>query len=211
MLSGAVLSGGLGTRMGKEKGMMVLGGVPLVRRVADIVAGVTDEVIVSVGPGKSSLYRGVVGDKARIVEDREADIGPLEGMSRAFEAAEGEYVIVSPCDTPFLKQELCRSISSKARGMDGAVPVVRGYLEPLHGAYDRVRCLRAIERAIKEGGRRATEVVETLDIMRIDEEDLRAFDPELSSFENLNSPEAMKEAERRLASDPGHMPQPRRG
>ncbi len=135
-----------------------------------------------------------------MAEDERGDIGPIEGLITALGAAREDYVIVAPCDTPFLRADLCEAIASFAKGRDGAVPVVRSYLEPLHSAYRRRRCLAAFEEALEEGERKLGDIYRRLDMLRIDEEELRVLDPHLESFWNINTPEDLALAERRITA-----------
>jgi molybdopterin-guanine dinucleotide biosynthesis protein A len=198
MLSGAILSGGMSTRMGEEKGLAVLGGKPLVSYVARTLESVADEIVIAVARGMSRRYREVLGDEYTIAEDDRAGVGPLQGLVTALSAAEKNTVIVSPCDTPFLKVDLCESIVSLARKRDGAVPRVRGNFEPLHGVYARIKCLAAFEEAIAEGRQRPVDAYRMLNLEYIDEEIVRVTDPRLESFWNLNSREDLELAEERL-------------
>lgn len=198
MISGAVLSGGSSSRMGEEKGLVKLGGVPMVYYVAKTMELLADEVVVAVAPGMADAYKQVLGEDKRVVEDEQARAGPLAGLVTALREAKGDYVIVCPCDTPFLRLDVCQAIVMLAKGRDGAVPVVRGYLEPLHSAYKRRHCLAAFEEAIDEGVKKISEAYQLLHMVRIEEEDLRALDPHLESFWNINTAEDLQEAERRL-------------
>ena len=53
MLTGIVLSGGDGTRMGQDKGLLMLRGDPMVSYVIDAMLGTVDEVVISVGKGQA--------------------------------------------------------------------------------------------------------------------------------------------------------------
>lgn len=200
MLSALILSGGHGSRMGRDKGLVELGHVPLVKYVADVVSAMADEVVISVAKGRRESYSDVLGDKFRFVEDHQEGIGPLEGLVRGLDAARGEYVLVSPCDTPFLKKRVCEAIVEAASEKDGAVPKTgREHLEPLHGAYLRKPCAGAFKQALARGGRTPTHAYRTLDIVFLDESAIREIDPELQSFWNINSPEDLERAEGQLA------------
>lgn len=198
MLTGAVLSGGTSNRMGEEKGLVKLGGIPMVYYVAKTMELLADEVVVAVAPGMAERYRQVLGEERRIVEDKEAAEGPLAGLVTILREAKGDYVMVSPCDTPFVRLDVCQAIVMFAKGRDGAVPRVRGYLEPLHSAYKRRHCLAAFEEALDEGIRKASDAYKLLRMVHVEEEDLRALDPHLESFWNVNTSEDLEEAERRL-------------
>jgi len=184
--------------MGEEKGLALLGGKPLISYVARTLESVADEIVIAVAKGMSGRYREALGDEYMIAEDKRAGVGPLEGLVTALSAAHEDSVLISPCDTPFLKVDLCKSIVSLARKRDGAVPRIRGDFEPLHGVYARIKCLAAFEEAMEEGGRRPVDAYKMLDLEYIDEDIVRVMDPRLESFWNLNSPEDLELAEKRL-------------
>ncbi len=200
MLTGLVLSGGEGSRLGQEKGLLNLNGDPMLSRVVDGMLGLVDEVVIAVGKGRAKLYEDYREIGFEIVEDREAGVGPLEGLVCGMKVARGDYLIVGPCDTPFLKQEVCRLVLSKAEGKDGAVPIVRGMYEPLHGAYNRSATLRAFETALMGGKRKVADSYIGLNLARVEEAELRAVDADLVSFWNLNGPQEIALAEKRLRS-----------
>jgi len=200
MLSALILAGGLGSRMGTDKGLAQLGGAPLVRHIGDVLSGVADEVVVSVAHGKAGLYSEILGDLFRYVEDKDEGVGPLEGLVQGLRFARGDYVIVSPCDTPFLRKAVCESVIRSAMGRDGSVPMTgRTYLEPLHAAYRRGRCAEVFGTALSKGGRAPQEAFRGLDLVFLREEEVRGLDPDLLSFWNINSPEDLRKAESQLA------------
>jgi len=184
--------------MGEEKGLALLGGEPLISHVARTMGGLVDEVVIAVARGMSERYRETLGGGFVIAEDERAEIGPLEGLVTAFTAARGEYVLVSPCDTPFLKDEVCRSIISLASKRDGAVPRIGENFEPLHGVYRRIKCLAAFSEALAEGKRKPVDAYDMLDLEYVDEDIVRVTDPRLESFWNLNNPGDLELAEDRL-------------
>jgi molybdopterin-guanine dinucleotide biosynthesis protein A len=195
MLSAVVLSGGSGTRMGSEKGLLMFRGMPLVARVVDAMSSVADEVVVSVAPGMSSAYRSALGDAPVLVEDRHQGVGPLEGLTTSFAVAKGGLVATSPCDTPFLRAELVTAVVESIGDADIAVPSVGGLLEPLHAAYRRDTCRDAFERALAKGEHKIVSAYSGLRVSPVDERKLRAADPGLRSFVNLNSRDELVMAE----------------
>jgi molybdopterin-guanine dinucleotide biosynthesis protein A len=200
MMTGVVLAGGSGTRLGEYKPLVPFGGGALVEYVVRLFRQVVDEVVVSVARGTSDRYSDLLDEDVVIVEDRESGLGPLEGMIVGFRAAAGEYTLMSPCDTPFISKDVCRTIIQTAFGRDGAVPFVHGYFEPLHGSYRTDSSLHAFERALSAGKRKPKDAYEDLDIVAVDEEVLRGFDPELWSFWNINSRTELDRANAHLES-----------
>ncbi len=182
--------------MGKDKGLVPLAGQPLVKYVAKVLSSVAEEVIVSVARDRREVYANALGDDFEFVEDKEDGQGPLEGLVRGLDAARGDYVVVSPCDTPFLRKEVCEAIIRAASGKDAAVPKTGfRFLEPLHGVYRRSTCGDAFAKTLASGRRTPTLAYDELDIVFLDEPTLRTIDPDLLSFRNVNSPEELRKAE----------------
>lgn len=198
MLSGAILSGGTGSRMGQEKGLTTFAGRPLVLHVVEAMRAVTEEVVIAVARGMGPIYRAVLGTDFVIVEDAGTVPSPLQGLLTSLGAASGEYVLVSPCDTPLLKPGVCRAIAAKAEGMDGAVPKVRGYIEPLHGTYLRTKARAVFQEAYDHGKLKVSDACGDLRLAIVEESVLRGVDPELDSFWNLNTPLDLELAEAKL-------------
>lgn len=185
--------------MGQEKGLTLLHGEPLITHVSRAMESVVDEIVVSVSKGMRPRYVEVLDEDYVIVEDRRPGLGPVEGLISGLSAARSEYVLFSPCDTPFLGPKVCELIISSASGADGAVPKTgKSYFEPLHGAYRRRECLSAFGEAVVKGGGRPSYAYEMLDLRFVPEEDLRSVDPTLESFWNINTPRDLKSAEKRI-------------
>ncbi len=184
--------------MGHDKGLALLHGEPFIVHVSRAMEGVVDEIVISVSRGMRSRYEGILDADYVVVEDRRAGLGPLEGLMTVLSAARSEYVLFSPCDTPFLRPKVCELIVSSAVDRDGAVPKTgKSYFEPLHGAYRRRECLPAFEDAIVMGGGRPSYAYERLNLRYVAEQELRAVDPELESFWNINSPRDLESIEER--------------
>jgi molybdopterin-guanine dinucleotide biosynthesis protein A len=198
MLSAVVLAGGKGSRMGAEKALIRLGSDPMICHVLDTVCEVADEVFVSVSKGAGSRYVEVVGTLATIVEDEETGRGPLEGLRRVFRQARGEYVLVTPCDTPFISADVLRLLAQKAAGRDAAVPVVRGYVEPLLAAYRKHETVAIFDEELTQGNGKMGNVVARMDVNLVPESDIVPIDPLLRSFWNINSREELARAEKML-------------
>lgn len=199
MLSGVILAGGSGSRMGREKGLVCIGGRPMVTSVADAVSRVADEVFIAVGMGRRETYSRICSQKVCLVEDSVQGRGPLEGLMNSFIRAKGEYVVVAPCDTPFLRSEVLEMLRARATGSDGAVPVVRGYIEPLVAVYGRNAALRSFQEELTEGRGKVGDAVARLALNLVHERELKALDPELLSFWNVNTEDDLVKAKRMMS------------
>lgn len=112
-ISAIVLAGGQGRRMGgQDKGLIQLAGRPLVERVLERIAPQADEVLISANRHLDVYAR--LGH--RVVTDRQADfLGPMAGIHAAGQLAQGEWLLVVPCDAPFLPNDLARRLLTEAQ------------------------------------------------------------------------------------------------
>lgn len=195
MLSGVILAGGKGSRIGGDKGLADVGGQPMLLHVLGALLEVTDDIVVAVSEGAGPTYRRVLGPAIRTVEDRTPDKGPLEGLSNALERVRHDLVAVVPCDVPFLRADVLGLLVSRAAGRDGAVPVVNGFLEPLVAVYGREAGLECFVRELDTGVGKVGNAVLHMDVCRVEEEDLRAIDEHLLSFWNVNSKDDLTRAD----------------
>jgi len=198
MLTGVVLSGGEGSRMGQDKGLVNLRGDPMVSYVIDAMLGLVNEIVISVAKGRGPRYDEFAEIGFEVVEDRASGIGPVEGILCALKVARGDYILVSPCDTPFLKPRICDLLLSRASGKDGAVPVIKDKFEPVHGAFNRVAAVKAFDAVLAAGKRKPSDAYGRLDMVFVDEATLRTVDPDLESFWNLNTPQDLRSAENKI-------------
>jgi molybdopterin-guanine dinucleotide biosynthesis protein A len=118
------------------------------------------------------------------------------GLASGLRAASGELCVVVACDLPFLNAALIERLVELAEGWDLVAPIVAGQPEPTHAVYRRATCLPAIDRALARGERRMISFWPEVRVRAVPEEELRALDPDLRSFFNVNTPADLELAER---------------
>ena len=123
----------------------------------------------------------------RTVDDARPEQCPLVGIYSGLCAANTDLAFVLACDLPFVKPELVQHLLSCAHEADIVVPIVNGYYEPLCAVYRRT-ANPVIQETLDQGARKITEIYDRLCLKKVAEPDIRRFDPELSSFVNLNTP-----------------------
>ena len=182
MVSAAVLAGGASQRMAQDKAWVALAdGRPFVGRAIDVLTELADEVfIVANDPRFASL--GVP-----VFVDDHAGAGPLGGIATALRRASHERVLVAACDLPFMSPDVWRFLLQRADAAhDAVIPVVDGRWQVLHGVYARA-ALPTVLNALRSGDLTVETAVRQLRARSVPDEELRAVDPELRSFMNVNT------------------------
>ena len=130
-LSGAILAGGRGLRMGAaDKGLLPFLGRPLISHVIERISPQVNEIIVSANRHHQSYEQW----GCRVVSDRDGGgSGPLAGIARILEEVTTAYVLVVPCDMPFLPTSLAGALLATltACGAEAAVAHGAGRVQPL--------------------------------------------------------------------------------
>lgn len=192
-LGGVVLAGGRSARMGTDKATLDWFGIPLVVHVASLVrASVDGPVVVVAAPGQElpSLPDGI-----ELGLDETRDQGPLEGLLAGLGQLKGraEVAIVTGVDAVVLPPALVAGLYAALGDAAVAAGVVDGWVQPLPAVYrvalaERVRSLRT------KGRRALRELLQAVDVARVEEPRLRELDPELASFRRLNTPDELAAA-----------------
>lgn len=137
-----ILSGGQSKRMGRDKGLLPIDGVPMIGKIAGQLSGNFREVLVSGDPQKYDFPH------TRTVPDLEADRGPLMGLLSTLRASESELNWVTTCDMPEPNMGFVRKMIRHMEDCDAVVPVdSNGWKQPLIGLY-RKGVSEAIEERI---------------------------------------------------------------
>ncbi len=134
-LGAVILAGGESSRMGRDKAWVTVAGQPLMVRANRAIreAGVC-EVYISGHGGRDYSSLG-----CPVLVDREPGFGPLAGMDRALEEVRAPLLLVLAVDLPRLDAEFIRLLAAQCDPLTGAIPRVRGQLEPLAAIYPK-RC-----------------------------------------------------------------------
>jgi molybdopterin-guanine dinucleotide biosynthesis protein A len=182
--------------MGTPKAALEWHGSTLLYRTAGIVARATGGPVVVVrAPGQDlpELPAGIV-----VADDPHEGKGPVQGIAAGLTALTGlaGVAFVSSTDMPFLHPAFIRRVLrvlDDSAGTDVALPVARGYRQPLAAAY-RVSLAGAAERLVTEDRLRPAYLfaecrVQTLDAAALKRDPaLAALDPDLDSVLNVNTP-----------------------
>ncbi|KAB3547661.1 MAG: molybdenum cofactor guanylyltransferase, partial [ANME-2 cluster archaeon] len=143
MRTGIILCGGRSRRFGKDKALLTLEGVPMVRRMAGRISQVVDEIIIAARDSaqcESLAAISAVPDGAEVVCDPVRGYGPVAGILAGLSASKSEYSICLACDLPYVNPDVIDALFGRveANNSDVAIPKhPNGILEPLHAVYGR--------------------------------------------------------------------------
>lgn len=168
-VTGLVVAGGRSTRFGDcDKALAPVAGTPMLRRVAERVTPLVDELVVNCRREQREAFADALDGCAltpRFAVDQVPDRGPVAGLRTGLRVAAGERAIAVACDVPALPTPLVGYLCSRARATDAAavVPEADGRRQPLCAAYDVDAAREATTRAIARGDDRLRAVLADLD------------------------------------------------
>lgn len=177
-----VLTGGKSSRMGRPKALLPFDGEPLIAHVVRGLKKMFAEAVVVAAPGQELPIL-----PAALVRDEVAYQGPVSGIYHGLKASTKEVCFVTSCDAPFLKLQLIAHLLSRISDCDVVVPYWQERFQPLHAAYRR-SVMPLLKEQLERGELRPIFLYDKVRTRKVDEDEIRRFDPEGLSFLNMNSP-----------------------
>ena len=203
MRSGVIIAGGYSTRFGEtDKAVAELAGQPMIRRVANRLEPVIDELVVNCRPAQTEPIRAAMDDYPLAVQyglDEQSGLGPVAGIRNGLQPTNGEYAAVVACDMPFVEPVLIEFLFEQAASADAAVPRLESdYYEPTQAVYRVESMSAACERALDTDGPRIVDAIEELsEVIVVDQSAVESV-ASTESFENINTPEELAAATERF-------------
>ena len=174
--------------MGTSKALLLFDDEPLIVHVVATLQRLFADVVVVAAPEQDLPSMPV-----RLVSDEVAYQGPVGGIYYGLMATGSDAAFVTSCDSVFLSIDLIAHLLDQLPEHDVVVPHWQGRFQPLHAVY-RKHCANAIASLEASGEKRLTANANAVNARRVGELELRAIDPELSSFFNVNTPEDYQRA-----------------
>ena len=202
-ITAVVLAGGRSRRLGRNKALELIGGVPLVTRVTSAIRPISSETLIVVAEEEQAQVLPLP-TYVQVVRDLYPNAGSLGGILTGLTAATGVWALVVACDMPFLSQALLAEMASARDGCDAVVPLLDGRPEPTHALYSK-DCLEPIRKNLEAGELKISAFFEMVKVKYLPQPTVEALDPGLWSFFNVNTPSDLEIAMARaaeMASDP---------
>ena len=182
-VTGVVLAGGLGRRMGGvDKGLQELRGRPMVQWVLERFAPQVSEIVINANQNRE---RYAAFGHAVVSDDIGGFAGPLAGLHAGLNAAKHPLVCTVPCDSPFLPLDLVKRLSSSLENRDLAVARTGDQPHPVFALMKR-EVRESLEAFLAQGGRKIDAWYAALQVVEV------PFDDEADAFRNINTLEELR-------------------
>jgi molybdopterin-guanine dinucleotide biosynthesis protein A len=213
-----ILSGGRAERFQnahetwQDKALVSLLGKPLLIHAVENVSEVVEEVVICVNNEKRRAQYSEILTKhgmkdIRVLIDEPCNHlgGPIVGILTGLTATKADYCFTLPSDMPLLQPKVINHMFNSAKDTRVVVPMwPNGRLETLTMVLKKPEVLEIARTLCMLGRPRSDDIIRgalnALLISTMDE--IRAFDPELKSFININSQEDLTRLQPRQAQGP---------
>jgi molybdopterin-guanine dinucleotide biosynthesis protein A len=196
----------------QDKALVELFGKPLLVHAIENVREIVDEVFVSVNNEKREtqylevLAKHGVGNVKLLVDEQSNCIGgPLVGILTGLKALKADYCFTLPSDMPLIQPEVVKFMFDSAKDVRVVVPMwPNGRLETLMMVLKRPEALEIAQTLCQLGRPRSDDIIRgALNVRLISiTGEIKALDPELKSFININSPADLSQLQPRQALGP---------
>ncbi len=178
-MTGIVLAGGLGSRIGCDKALLPWGDTIILKEIISQMSEMCDDLIVVRNTPLESAMPGV-----RVVRDIYTQMGPLGGIHAGLSIARYDYAFVTACDMPHIPPGAIRHLFEESAGYDIVLPATGSNYEPLFACYSR-NCLPVIEDLLRRDVRKIIEILPLVKYKTIAREYFLSMDPLI--FSNINT------------------------
>ncbi len=192
-----ILCGGKSSRMGQDKGSMIIHDKPMIKHILTTLNHqITEAIIVLNDSERIAKYGKFINPqdytyKITFVEDKIKNKGPMPGIMTGLEQINSNYALILPCDSPYVSKNYVNTIFKE---IDNNYQAIVPYhdsenklktSEPLHSIYNK-NIIPEIEDLISNDVLHIKGLIEKIDakFVLIDNKKI-----EKKEFRNLNRPQ----------------------
>jgi molybdopterin-guanine dinucleotide biosynthesis protein A len=192
-ITGLVLAGGLGRRMGgTDKGLVELAGRPMVEHVLDALRPQVGPLLIN---ANRNLDRYAAYGHPVISDTLQGYVGPLAGVLSALQRLATGLLVTVPCDAPLVAPDLVSRLYAACVSNDADVAVATdGERQQPVFLLLRAGLAPALESYLAAGGRKIDTWFARLRLAEAD------FSDALDTFVNVNDPDERQRLDVRLLS-----------
>lgn len=196
---GVILAGGRGRRMGgRDKGLLALGGVPMLGRVIEVLRPQVSEIVLNANgdPDRFDAFGIPV-----ITDSTPGFAGPLAGVLAGLNwvranRPEARFIVTAASDTPFFPSDLVNRFRAAVGDRYPAIAIA-GSDAGQHAVFGLWPTALAddLEATLAEGKRKALAWADRHNAVSVAFSTVRVGASEVDPFFNINSPEDLTKAE----------------
>lgn len=178
-ITGIILSGGLSSRMGRDKGLVRYKNKPLIEYAIEALKPICNEVLISANQQGYKKYA------LPIIKDSFKEMGPLGGLYEGLKAARNNWILVLSCDLPNINSEIAGQLFEKLpENNDAIVASFKGRVQPLFGIYNK-RLLNIVEQHLTDHKLKMMRFLDQIAVDYISFDHMENQVPNL--FDNINT------------------------
>ncbi len=183
-ITGLILAGGLGRRMGgRDKGLQPFRGKPMAAWAIARLAPQVGALLINANQNLEAY----AAFGYPVIPDRIAGFaGPLAGLHTGLLACETPLLVTTPCDSPFLPEDLVARLRDALEAAGADLAVAKTGEQP-HPVFSLVRreVLNGLTAFLETGGRKVDAWYAALKVAEVPFPDERAF-ANINTLEELN-------------------------
>jgi len=103
-ITGIILAGGKSSRMGTDKGFLLLNNKPFIQYSIDALKPLVSEIIIVSDDSKYDTFG------LKRVNDITKNAGPVAGICSGLEVSKTEYNLILSCDIPLINSEILQNL-----------------------------------------------------------------------------------------------------
>jgi molybdopterin-guanine dinucleotide biosynthesis protein A len=192
-----ILCGGKSSRMGRDKGSMIIQDKPMIKHILSTLNHQINEVIIVLNDeSRIARYGEFINPddysfELFFIEDEIKNQGPMPGIMTGLRKIKSSHALILPCDSPYVSADYINTIFEEYGGNYQAIVPYHDpknklkTSEPLHSIYNK-NIIPEIEKLIGENVLHIKGLIEKIDtkFILIDNKKI-----EKKEFRNLNRPE----------------------
>lgn len=103
-ITGIILAGGKSSRMGTDKGFLLLNDKPFIQYSIDALKPLASEIIIVSDDSKYDIFG------LKRINDLTKNAGPVAGICSGLEASSTDYNLILSCDIPLINSEILQQL-----------------------------------------------------------------------------------------------------
>ena len=186
--TGIILSGGKSSRMGSDKGLLVLHEKPLIQYAIEVLKELCDDIIICANkPGYDRFGFPVI-------KDVYPDLGPIGGIYTGLLNSDSGSNFVLSCDMPFINPHTVTFLLTKRDKSLASIPIHgQNIIEPLCALYSKA-ILPQLKTQIRNQDLKLMNLLKTINVNWVKmDSGFEFYHPNL--FFNVNDQDSLEVAE----------------